>query len=71
MISISNGRTSVPQIIINGTYIPGGFTGLRELNTSGQLDNMLNQTMVRPHPLLASSKLLKKPVMIDIEVLDF
>jgi glutaredoxin 3 len=34
------GRTTVPQIFINGKAI-GGFTDLRDLDRSGELDRML------------------------------
>ncbi len=38
----STGRTSVPQIFINGKHI-GGYTDLKALNESGELDEMLKQ----------------------------
>jgi len=37
---IAGGRTTVPQIFINGVHI-GGYTDLKELNDSGKLDEML------------------------------
>lgn len=36
-----SGRTSVPQIFINGTHV-GGFDDLNAANRSGQLDQWLN-----------------------------
>jgi len=42
MVRLSNGKTSVPQIFINGVFIPGGATGLQELNISGKLDELLS-----------------------------
>ena len=39
---ISGGRTTVPQIFINGVHI-GGYTDLKALNDSGKLDEMLAQ----------------------------
>ncbi len=36
-----SGRTSVPQIFINGQHI-GGFDDLNAANRSGQLDQILN-----------------------------
>lgn len=36
-----SGRTSVPQIFINGQHI-GGFDDLNAANRSGQLDHILN-----------------------------
>jgi glutaredoxin 3 len=44
MIRLAGGKTTVPQIIINGQFIPGGFTGLKELDDKGILENMLQQT---------------------------
>ncbi len=35
-----SGRTSVPQIFINGKHV-GGFDDLNAINRSGQLDQML------------------------------
>ena len=40
MASKSGGRTSVPQIFINGTHI-GGCDELHGLERSGQLDGLL------------------------------
>ena len=34
------GQKSIPQIFINGQHI-GGLTDLRELDSSGKLDNLL------------------------------
>ncbi len=42
MIDRSNGRTTVPEIFINGRHI-GGCDDLMELESSGQLDSMLAQ----------------------------
>ena len=42
MARLSGGRTEVPQIIINGTHI-GGSDELGALDTSGRLDEMLNE----------------------------
>ena len=39
---ISGGKTTVPQIFINGVHI-GGYTDLKALNDSGKLDEMLAQ----------------------------
>lgn len=36
-----SGRTSVPQIFINGQHV-GGFDDLNAANRSGQLDQILN-----------------------------
>jgi glutaredoxin 3 len=36
------GRTTVPQCFINGTPV-GGYSDLRELDRSGELDRMLAQ----------------------------
>jgi glutaredoxin len=44
MIRLAGGKTTVPQIIINGQFIPGGFTGLKELDDKGILENMLQQS---------------------------
>jgi len=40
MIQRSNGRTTVPQIFIDGRHV-GGSDDLAELERSGQLDPML------------------------------
>lgn len=40
MIERSGGKTSVPQIFINGQHV-GGCDELYELESSGQLDGML------------------------------
>ncbi|OGI03439.1 MAG: glutaredoxin 3 [Candidatus Melainabacteria bacterium GWF2_32_7] len=37
---ITGGRTTVPQIFINGVHV-GGYTDLKALNDSGKLDEML------------------------------
>ena len=39
---ITGGRTTVPQIFINGVHV-GGYTDLKALNDSGKLDEMLAQ----------------------------
>ncbi|OGH97142.1 MAG: glutaredoxin 3 [Candidatus Melainabacteria bacterium GWA2_34_9] len=39
---ITGGRTTVPQIFINGVHI-GGYTDLKVLDDSGKLDEMLTQ----------------------------
>ncbi len=41
----SQGRTTVPQIFINGNHI-GGYSELKELNESGKLDEMLKEPAV-------------------------
>lgn len=41
----STGRTTVPQIFINGNHI-GGYSQLKELNESGKLDELLKQPTV-------------------------
>ena len=43
MVRLADGKTTVPQIFINGKFIPGGFTGLKELDDNGQLDPMLQK----------------------------
>ena len=40
MLSRSNGRTTVPQIFIDGRHV-GGSDDLAELDRNGQLDPML------------------------------
>ncbi len=40
MLAISNGRRTVPQIFINGKHV-GGFDDLEKLQSSGQLDKLL------------------------------
>ena len=35
-----NGRTTVPQIFINGTHV-GGYDDLAELDKNGKLDKLL------------------------------
>ena len=40
MISRANGRTTVPQIFINGMHV-GGCDDLFELEVAGKLDEML------------------------------
>ncbi len=42
MIRLSSGRTEVPQIFINGIHI-GGSDELGGLETSGRLDELLNE----------------------------
>jgi len=42
LAEIANGRTTVPQIFINGVHV-GGYTDLKALNDSGKLDEMLAQ----------------------------
>ena len=37
---ITGGRTTVPQIFINGVHV-GGYTDLKALNDSGKLDELL------------------------------
>jgi len=39
---ITGGRTTVPQIFINGVHV-GGYTDLKALDASGKLDEMLAQ----------------------------
>lgn len=39
---ITGGKTTVPQIFINGIHV-GGYTDLKALNDSGKLDEMLAQ----------------------------
>ena len=39
---ITGGRTTVPQIFINGVH-RGGYTDLKVLDDSGKLDEMLTQ----------------------------
>ncbi|MCD8498292.1 MAG: glutaredoxin 3 [Alphaproteobacteria bacterium] len=41
MLQRSGGRTSVPQIFIDGTHI-GGCDDLYALNDAGKLDDLLN-----------------------------
>ena len=41
MIELSGGRTTVPQIFIDGRHI-GGCTDLMELESRGKLDEMLD-----------------------------
>lgn len=41
MLKRSGGRTSVPQIFINGVHV-GGCDDLYALNDAGKLDGMLN-----------------------------
>lgn len=40
MLSKSDGRKTVPQIFIDGKHI-GGFSDLKTLDNSGQLDKLL------------------------------
>lgn len=40
MIEKANGRTTVPQIFINGTHV-GGYDDLAELDKNGKLDKLL------------------------------
>ena len=42
MLSRANGRTTVPQIFIDGRHV-GGSDDLAELERSGQLDPMLTE----------------------------
>jgi glutaredoxin 3 len=42
MLGRSNGRTTVPQIFIDGRHV-GGSDDLMELERGGQLDGMLQQ----------------------------
>jgi glutaredoxin 3 len=42
MVSLSGGRTSVPQIFINGTHI-GGCDDLYNIYQAGKLDQYLNR----------------------------
>jgi len=44
MIQRANGRTTVPQIFIDGRHV-GGSDDLAELERSGRLDPMLNPTL--------------------------
>lgn len=41
MISRTGGPRTVPQIFIDGAYIPGGCDGLLERDKSGELDTIL------------------------------
>ena len=41
MLEKSNGKRSVPQIIINGKHV-GGFDDLKALNDKGELDQLLH-----------------------------
>ena len=41
MIERAGGRTSVPQIFVNGTHV-GGCDDLYELEASGKLDGLLS-----------------------------
>jgi glutaredoxin 3 len=47
MISVSNGRSTVPQVFIAGRHI-GGCDDLYELEESGQLDHMLGAEGAQP-----------------------
>ena len=47
MVARSGGRTSVPQIFINGRGV-GGYDELHALEIGGQFDLLLSQTP--PHP---------------------
>ncbi|MBF0184533.1 MAG: glutaredoxin 3 [Magnetococcales bacterium] len=40
MISLANGRRTVPQIFINGQHV-GGCDDLHELEATGELDGLL------------------------------
>lgn len=40
MLAITDGKRTVPQILINGKLI-GGFSDLKRLNDSGELDILL------------------------------
>lgn len=42
MVDRANGRTTVPQIFINGAHV-GGSDDLMALEASGRLDQMLGQ----------------------------
>lgn len=61
MISLSGGKTTVPQIFIQGKYIGGGYTGLKALDDTGELDNLFKTPL---QPLLEVSGL-------DIQKCDF
>lgn len=41
MVTKANGRTTVPQIFIDGSHI-GGCDDLYALNSNGKLDSLLN-----------------------------
>lgn len=42
MLAKSNGSRTVPQIFIDGKHV-GGYSDLKQLDNSGQLDQMLKQ----------------------------
>lgn len=41
LVDMTGGRTTVPQIFIDGISI-GGFTDMKKLDDSGQLDKLLS-----------------------------
>jgi len=43
IVNAVTGARTVPQIFICGEFIPGGGTGLRQLQTSGQLETILKE----------------------------
>ena len=47
MLEITDGQGTVPQIVINGKLI-GGFSDLKRLNDSGELDVLLKQGAKKP-----------------------
>lgn len=47
MLEITDGQRTVPQIVINGKLI-GGFSDLKRLNDSGELDVLLKQGAKKP-----------------------
>jgi glutaredoxin 3 len=44
MVRLAGGKTTVPQVFIQGKFIPGGFTGLKQLDERGELDSLLKCT---------------------------
>lgn len=68
MIRLANGKTTVPQIFINGSFIEGGFTGLKQVDDAG----LLNTKLTEASPIRFDNQLnLKMARLMAVNDMDF
>ena len=75
MVRLAGGKTTVPQVFLGTTFLPGGFTGLKALDDSGELNKLLAEASSTDFPVQDTEngrwKIEKLANEIVIEDMDF
>lgn len=65
MVRLSGGVNTVPQIFIAGKFQPGGYSALKEMQDSGELDKLLALT---DSSSLSCNKYIRERVLNENEI---